>query len=74
MRIPPLRKAMPNAYVELHREDAAALAVADGEVVQIETRRGTIQLPVWIDGRGSPPRGSIFSRPRSLKLATPNCS
>jgi nitrate reductase NapA len=60
MRIEPLRRAMPNAYVEMHRDDARALAIQDGEVVRVETRRGKLDLPVWIDGRGSPPRGTIF--------------
>jgi nitrate reductase NapA len=60
MRIEPLRRAMPNAYVEMHREDARALSIQDGEVVKIETRRGELELPVWIDGRGAPPRGTIF--------------
>ena len=26
----------------------------------VESRRGATELPVWIDGRGAPPRGSIF--------------
>ena len=25
-----------------------------------ETRRGKLELPVWIDGRGAPPQGSLF--------------
>jgi nitrate reductase NapA len=60
MRIAPLQRAMPNAYVELHREDARALGVGNGELVALETRRGRLELPVWLDGRGSPPRGSLF--------------
>jgi nitrate reductase (cytochrome) len=60
MRIPQLHRAMPQAYVEMHREDAKALGVADGEVVILESRRGKVEVPVWIDGRGSPPRGSVF--------------
>ena len=60
MRIPQLQRAMPQAYVELHRADAAALGVADGEWVIVESRRGALELPVWIDGRGQPPRGSVF--------------
>ena len=59
-RVPQLRDAMPQAYVELHREDAAALGVANGELVRLETRRGAIEINVWIDGRGKPPRGSVF--------------
>ena len=59
-RIPQLHRAMPKAYVELHRDDARRLGVADGELVTLETRRGAIDLPVWIDGRGSPPPGTVF--------------
>ncbi len=59
-RIPQLDRAMPRAYVELHRADAEALGVTSGDVVVIESRRGRIELPAWIDGRGQPPRGSVF--------------
>jgi nitrate reductase NapA len=60
MRIPPLRRAMPNAYVEIHRSDAEALGVQNGETVRLVTRRGEIDLPVWIDGRAQTEQGSIF--------------
>lgn len=59
-RIPPLRAAMPRAYAELHREDARRLGITNGELVVVESRRGSLQLPCWIDGRGSPPQGSVF--------------
>jgi nitrate reductase (cytochrome) len=29
-------------------------------VVVLETRRGSMELPAWIDGRGAPPPGSLF--------------
>jgi nitrate reductase NapA len=51
---------MPQAYVELHRDDAKKLGVQNGEVVVMESRRGKVELPVWIDGRGQPPPGSVF--------------
>jgi nitrate reductase NapA len=60
MRVPQLNRAMPQAYIEMHREDARALGIADGEVVAIESRRGTMEAPVWLDGRGQPPRGTVF--------------
>lgn len=60
MRIPQLQRAMPEAYVEMHRDDARALGIHDGEVVVVESRRGAIELPVWIDGRAEPARGSVF--------------
>lgn len=59
-RIPQLRKAMPEAYVEVHPDDAARLGLGNGQKVAIETRRGRIVLPAWIEGRGSPPPGSLF--------------
>jgi len=60
MRIPQLQRAMPESYLEMNREDAKALGIADGEVVIVESRRGKIELPVWIDGRAQPARGSVF--------------
>jgi nitrate reductase NapA len=60
MRIPPIRNAMPGAYVEMHRDDARKLRLTDGEIVTIETRRGKLELRLWLDGRGAPPPGSLF--------------
>jgi nitrate reductase NapA len=51
---------MPNAYVEMHAGDATRLAIANGETVELQTRRGTLRLPVWINGRGAPPAGTLF--------------
>jgi len=59
-RIPQLHRAMPKAYVEMHRSDAARLGVASGDLVTVRSRRGEIDLPVWIDGRGSPQLGEVF--------------
>ncbi len=60
MRIPQLRRAMPHAYVEMNREDAKAHGIDDGDRVKLETRRGSLELPVWIGGRGEPPPGTVF--------------
>ncbi len=60
MRVEPLRRAMPGAYVELHPQDARELGVRTGEEVQVETRRGKIRLTAWIGGRGQVARGSLF--------------
>jgi nitrate reductase NapA len=59
-RVPQLSRAMPQAYVEVHRDDAARLNIANGELVRLTTRRGVLDLPAWIDGRGAPPPGSVF--------------
>lgn len=59
-RIPQLRKAMPEAYVEVHPDDAARLGIGNGDLVAVETRRGRVVLPAWIEGRGAPPPGTLF--------------
>jgi ferredoxin-nitrate reductase len=38
----------PAPYVEIHPEDAARLEVQDQELIQLSSRRGTIQLPVRV--------------------------
>lgn len=59
-RIPQLHAAMPHSYVEMHPEDAKERGFSNGETILVKTRRGELRLPVWIDGRGHPPRGSLF--------------
>jgi nitrate reductase NapA len=59
-RVPPLRNAMPQSYVEMNRADASRLGISNGETVTLESRRGSLNISVWIDGRGSPPPGSLF--------------
>jgi nitrate reductase NapA len=60
MRVPQLQGAMPHSYVEMNPEDAAERGIANGEMVVVSTRRGHLQLPAWINGRGRPPRGTLF--------------
>ncbi len=59
-RVPQLAQAMPHAYVEMNASDAAAIGVGQGDIVTVQSRRGEVDLPVWIDGRGKPPRGTVF--------------
>jgi nitrate reductase NapA len=59
-RIPELSRAMPGGYVEIHAEDAADYGLRNGDKVKMESRRGSLVIPVWIDGRGQPPRGTVF--------------
>jgi ferredoxin-nitrate reductase len=44
-RAPELDRAAPEAWVELHPEDASALGIADGELVRLESPRGAIEAP-----------------------------
>jgi nitrate reductase NapA len=44
----------------MNRADASRLGISNGETVTLESRRGSLNISVWIDGRGSPPPGSLF--------------
>ena len=59
-RIPELSRAMPGGYLEINADDAADYGLRNGDKVKVESRRGSLVIPVWIDGRGQPPRGSVF--------------
>jgi len=59
-RIPVLHQAVPNAYVELHPDDAAAYGINNGEKVKVISRRGTTILPASINERGLPTKGQVF--------------
>ncbi len=60
MRVPQLRRAMPESYVEIHPEDAKQFGISNGDLVLIQTRRGSVKLRAWINGRGVPQRGYLF--------------
>jgi len=59
-RIPQLHQAVPNAYVEMNRADADHEGLKKGDRVKVASRRGTLELTVEVDGRGRPPRGTLF--------------
>ncbi|MFO0836538.1 MAG: molybdopterin-dependent oxidoreductase [Phycisphaerales bacterium] len=59
-RVPQLHRAMPRAYVEMNRDDATRLGIRNGELVTIRSRRGELDLPAWIGGRGDPKPGEVF--------------
>ena len=59
-RVPQLYNAMPQAYAEMNRKDAQRMGIHDGDIVRLESRRGSLEVPVWLGGRGSPDPGSVF--------------
>jgi nitrate reductase NapA len=59
-RIPQLSNAMPSAYVEMNPDDARARNLQSGDQIVIRSRRGEIKLVAWVNGRGRPPRGTVF--------------
>jgi ferredoxin-nitrate reductase len=48
----------PAPYVEIHPLDAAPLAILDGALVQVTSRRGTVRLAARL--RDSLRRGTVF--------------
>jgi ferredoxin-nitrate reductase len=48
----------PGPFIEVHPDDAARLEVSDGDVVQVSSRRGTIQLPARLSDAVS--TGMVF--------------
>jgi ferredoxin-nitrate reductase len=48
----------PGAFIEVNPQDAAALELAEGDLVQISSRRGTVQLPARL--RDGVSRGMVF--------------
>ena len=53
-----LVKREPVPFVELHPADAAEIGVADGDPVQISSRRGTVRLSARL--RDGACRGTVF--------------
>jgi len=59
-RVPALKQAMPRAYVELNVADAVKFKLKTGDKVRVRSRRGSIELPVWLRGRSTCPEGTVF--------------
>jgi len=55
-----LHQAVPEAYCEINPVDAREMGIQSGDTVRLTSRRGSLELPAEVDGRGRPPRGSLF--------------
>ena len=51
---PHLDAEQKNGYVEIHSQDAENLAVQDGDMITLSSRRGEIQVPVRISSKVKP--------------------
>jgi nitrate reductase NapA len=60
MRVPELRKAVPNALVYMHPDDAEKRGLRRGSEVRVQSRRGEIRTRVETRGRNKPPPGVVF--------------
>jgi anaerobic selenocysteine-containing dehydrogenase len=43
-----LHEAAPDAVVQIHPTDAAQLGIAEGDLVEVRTRRGTVRVPAHL--------------------------
>ena len=59
-RVKQLHQAAPSGYAELNRTDAREMGLKSGDKVRLVSRRGSLELPIQIDGRGKPPQGTVF--------------
>ncbi|NMP15042.1 nitrate reductase catalytic subunit NapA [Thalassotalea sp. Y01] len=59
-RVPELYKAVPDAVVYMHPEDAQKRGFRRGDLVKIVSRRGEVQTRVETRGRNKPPVGLVF--------------
>lgn len=57
-RINAFCEVSPEAFIEIHPEDADKLDILDGDVVKVISRRGNIDIRAFISGR--PLRGTVF--------------
>ncbi|MFJ8358385.1 molybdopterin-dependent oxidoreductase [Streptomyces sp. NPDC093984] len=53
-KVEKLNKLNPGPFVEVHPEDAAALGIADGDRVEVASRRGRAVLPAVVTDRVRP--------------------
>nr|WP_308407424.1 bifunctional nitrate reductase/sulfite reductase flavoprotein subunit alpha [Streptomyces olivochromogenes] len=53
-KVPKLNKLNPGPFVEVHPQDAAGLGIADGDSVEVASRRGRAVLPAVVTDRVLP--------------------
>ncbi len=59
-RVPELYRAVPDAQVFMHPDDARERGLERGQMATIQSRRGEIRALVETRGRNRPPRGLVF--------------
>ena len=59
-RVDELHRAVPDALVYMHPDDARALNARRGSEVNVISRRGEIRARIETRGRNKPPRGLVF--------------
>ena len=57
-KVAKLRQHIPQAFLEMHPADAAAIRLNDGDITLVESRRGEVRVPVRITDRVK--KGAVF--------------
>jgi len=57
-KVAKLRQHIPQAFLEMHPGDAAAIRLNDGDIALVESRRGEVRVPVRITDRIK--KGAVF--------------
>ena len=60
-RVPELDRALPEALLNIHPNDAAKLKVKDGDVVHVKSRYGEFDIKASTAGRTEPQEGIVFA-------------
>ena len=58
--VPELKKAVPEMYIEINEADAGRLGIGEGDLVEVQSRRGTCKLKAKLNGRGQPRPGMVY--------------
>ncbi len=59
-RVPELYRAMPDAWLYMHPDDAKKRGLQRGDTIKVSSRRGEINTKVETRGRNKPPLGLVF--------------
>ena len=59
-RVPELYRAMPDALLYMHPEDAKKRGLQRGAVARVQSRRGEVTVQVETRGRNRPPEGLVY--------------
>lgn len=59
-RVAELHRAVPQATVAIHPDDAKAMGINRNDLVKVESRRGNVTVRAEIEGRNKPPKGLVY--------------
>jgi len=61
MRVPELKRALPEALLYMNKEDASAMGISDGDRVKVSSTFGEVEITATTNDRVSPEPGYTFA-------------